>query len=109
MFSGLQGNDMGMMYSKANQNRTDIETTRANKLTDLAKPRSMTLAEERSQGEVLRSKYRGMKNQYAQSLYNQALKDEEDRRRFDEQMAMRRQSAAQSAASSTPTQQQFLV
>lgn len=111
-FSGLQGNDMGMMYSKANQQQSDIETQRANKLSDIASRR--TLAQTGYQTDVgsLTSKYQGMKNQYAQSAYDSALKEEEQQRQFNANYSLEQQKLAASrasAAAQTPSTQQFLT
>lgn len=71
--SGLQGNDMGMMYAKAGQQQTSLETDRANKLATIASQR--TLAQQGYQTDVgsLTSKYNGQKAEYTQSNYNSAV------------------------------------
>lgn len=99
-FSGLQGNDMGMMFSKAADRRTDIETARAGKLSGIASRRTLAEQEEATGGNALRSRYTGLKNQYAQQAYERALREEEDRRRWEAQMAETRRANSARIASS---------
>lgn len=108
-FSGLQGNDLGMMYSKAHQSRGDIETNRANKLASIASRRRLAEEEELTGANALRSRYSGLKTQYAQQAYQRALEQEENRRRWEEEMSLNRQRAAASSAPQMPSINQFLV
>lgn len=100
-FSGLQGNDMGMMYSKATQAKSDIETSRANKLADIASRRTLAQGTYDTNANALRSKYSGMKAQYAQDNYNDAIKQEQANAAAIKAASIK--SAAASAAQSDPT------
>lgn len=76
-FSGLQANDAGMMYSKAGQQRADIETSRANKLSSFAQRRTQVLSDDAATATALKSRYGGMKNQYAITGYQNAVTQEQ--------------------------------
>lgn len=91
MFSGLQGNDLGMFFSKGNQQRTDIESDRAGKLANIGRRQSESKNTWMSDMGSINSKYQGMKNQYAQDLYQKQVQQEEDQRRYQAQMSLENQ------------------
>lgn len=73
-FSGLQGNDMGMMFSKANQQQATIESTRANKLASITTQETNAQNANIANESALRSKYQGLEAGAASSGYDAALK-----------------------------------
>ena len=73
--SGLQGNDMGEMYAKADQQESLIEETRANKLTQISTDETNAENEEAADVSSLKSKYQGEEASYAESAYSTAVKD----------------------------------
>lgn len=77
-FSGLQGNDLGMMFSSANKQQATIESTRANKLAAITTDETNLQNTENANESSIVSKYQGQKNQYAQESYGQAVKDYND-------------------------------
>lgn len=73
--SGLQGNDMGEMYAKADQQQSLIEETRANKLSSISTAETNAQNEGNAAVSALESKYQGEEANYAQSAYSSAVKD----------------------------------
>jgi hypothetical protein len=86
-FSGLQGNDMGQMYSKANQQQGIIESTRANKLNSIATNIANEQMKETNLEGSLRSKYQGLESEYAYSNFGAAQKSYYDNIIRQQQMA----------------------
>lgn len=77
-FSGLQGNDMGQMFARSNQQQANIESTRANKLAAITTAQTNEANTYNTTVGSLNSKYAGLKSQYAQDAYASAAKDEQD-------------------------------
>lgn len=73
--SGLQGNDMGEMYSRANQQQSTIESTRANALNGISTQEANIQNGEIANESALASKYQGLEATAASSGYNTAVKD----------------------------------
>lgn len=74
-FSGLQGNDLGQMFSRANDQQSIIEQTRANKLADITTSEDNAQIQYATDWAGLGSKYQSLEDQYAQSAYGTAVKD----------------------------------
>lgn len=72
-FSGLQGNDLGMLYSKANQDVTSIQTQRANALNEVSTKISNENLTYNANESALTSKYQGEEASDANSAYDTAL------------------------------------
>ncbi len=73
--SGLQGNDMGEMFSRAGQQQATIESTRVNALNSVATQEANVQNQEIAGESALASKYQGLQAEYANSGYASALKD----------------------------------
>lgn len=101
-FSGLQGNDMGQMFSKANVQQNNIETQR----TDAINAINTSIANENlgytASSAALTSKYQGLEASAADSSYNAAVKDYQTEQYQQEQLnlgyAKLQQSAYDAAA-----------
>jgi len=87
-FSGLQGNDMGQMFARAHQDQTNIETTRANKLNDLAIQEGNVNNKYTVDNNALTGKYSALKNQYAYAGYASALKQEQQQQYQQQQLQL---------------------
>lgn len=74
-FSGLQGNDLGMLYSKANQDLTTIQTQRANALNEVATKISNENLTYTAGESALTSKYQAQEASDANSAYDTALNE----------------------------------
>lgn len=74
-FSGLQGNDMGKMFARANESQSIIEQTRANKLSQITAGETNADIQYGAGVAALTPKYQSMESQYAQSAYGSAVKD----------------------------------
>lgn len=74
-FSGLNGNDLGMLYSKANQDFTSIQTQRANALNEVATKISNENLTYNANESALTSKYQGEEAAAANSSYDTALNE----------------------------------
>jgi hypothetical protein len=114
-FSGLQGNDMGMMFSKANQDETNIETQRTNAVnainTSIANEDLNYTASE----SALTSKYQGLEAGAASTAYNSAVKDYNTQQYQQEQLDLgyaklneQASASANSLANSTTTMKENL-
>lgn len=77
-FSGLQGNDMGKLFSRANQQTTSIASTRANKLNEITTGQTNADINYAAGISSLTSKYQSLETQYAQGAYGDALKAEQE-------------------------------
>jgi len=99
-FSGLQGNDMGAMFSKANTASTNIETMRTNAINGI----NNSIANENinyTAGEsALVSKYQGLEAGAASSGYNSAVKDYNTQQYQQEQLQLGYDKLNQSARDS---------
>lgn len=73
-FSGLQGNDLGMMYAKANQQQGIIESTRANALNNIAVQEGNADITYNTNLNNLGSMYQSKEAQYANAGYDSAMK-----------------------------------
>lgn len=106
-FSGLQGNDMGQMFAKANQQQGYIATTRANKLNEITTGETNADINYGAGVAALTPKYQSLESQYAQEGYGSALKGEQDQankdRDYNLSLAKYYQSGANSAASTAAT------
>lgn len=74
-FSGLQGNDLGMMFSSAGKQQALIGTTRANKLTAITTGMGNADIKYGADVQAISGKYQGEEANYAQSSYGAAVKD----------------------------------
>lgn len=74
-FSGLQGNDLGGLYSRANQQKSVIASTRANKLNEISAGETNADIEYNTAAGGLGSKYASLEAQYANDNYGSAVKD----------------------------------
>ncbi len=74
-FSGLQGNDLGMMFSTAQKQQSNIEQSRANKLSDIAIQEANTSNTYDTEIGSLGSKYQSLEADYAQGNYGSAVKE----------------------------------
>lgn len=97
-FSGLQGNDLGNMYGRANQQRANIESTRANKLAEITTGQTNADIAYGAGMASLEPKYQSMETQYAQNAYGSALKDYQDQLYKQQQLQLSYARLAQSAA-----------
>jgi hypothetical protein len=102
-FSGLQGNDMGKMFSRANQQQGIIEQTRANKLNEITTGETNADISYGAGIAALTPKYQSLETQYANDAYGAAVKDFNDQQYKQQQLqlsyARLNQSAYNSAAS----------
>lgn len=96
-FSGLQGNDMGGMFSRANQQRATIESTRANKLAQITTGEMNADIEMNAGIASLAPKYKSLETDYAQKGYGGAVKDYQDQQYKQEQLQLSRARLAISA------------
>lgn len=102
-FSGLQGNDMGKMYSRANQQQATIESTRANKLSSIATQQTNLRNSEIANESALTSKYQGLEAGAASSGYSAAIKDFEDQQYRQQELGLREQEIAATNANRAAT------
>lgn len=72
-FSGLQGNDMGMMFADAAHEQGSIETARDNALNDIGSKLSNETQSYNANVGAITGKYSSQKNQYAQDQYGAAV------------------------------------
>lgn len=97
-FSGLQGNDLGGMFAKADQSQATIESTRANKLADIATSETNAQLTYNTDLNNLTSKYQGLEENYANTNYDSAVKSYDSDQLAQERIDI---SAAKAAAGST--------
>lgn len=74
-FSGLQGNDLGNMFSRANEQQGLIESTRANKLSEITAGETNADIDYGAGVASLTPKYQSLETQYAQDAYGSAVKE----------------------------------
>lgn len=87
-FSGLQGNDMGEMFSKANLQEQDIESQRTNAINAInTQIGNENLTYNADQG-ALTSKYQGLEEAAAQSGYADATKEYDTEAYQQEQLGL---------------------
>lgn len=103
-FSGLQGNDLGQMFSRANQQQSIIEQTRANKLNEITTGETNADIAYNSGVASLTPKYQSLETQYAQEGYGQAVKDYQAEQDRQQQLALSYAKLQQSAANSAASQ-----
>lgn len=77
-FSGLQGNDLGQMFSRANQQQSIISQTEANKLSQITTEEGNADINYQASLAALTPKYQSLETQYAQSAYGSAVSDYND-------------------------------
>lgn len=82
-FSGLIGNDLGMMFTRANQQQGIIGETRANKLNEITANETNANIEYSTNIANLTPKYQTLKNEYASGGYAAAVKAEKDQANLD--------------------------
>lgn len=82
-FSGLQGNDMGKMFSRANQQTATIASTRANKLNEITTGQTNADIAYGAGYAALTPKYQSLETQYANEAYGSAVKSEQDQANKD--------------------------
>jgi hypothetical protein len=99
-FSGLQGNDMGQMFSRANQQQSIISQTRANKLASITTQEGNAQLQYNTEAGNLGSKYASLENQYAQSGYAGAVKSYQAQQNSDRTFALGLARLQQSGANS---------
>lgn len=74
-FSGLQGNDMGQMFARANEQQAIIGQTRANKLAQITAGETNADINYNAGEAALAPKYQSQEAQYAQNAYAGAIKE----------------------------------
>jgi hypothetical protein len=74
-FSGLEGNDMGELFSRANQQESTIASTEANKLTAITTAEGNADITYNADLSALTPKYQSEEEQYAESAYSTAVTD----------------------------------
>lgn len=89
--SGLQGNDMGAMFARANQQEATIESTRANKLASIATAEGNADIKYNAGVAALTPKYMGLEEKYAQSAYGTAVKDYQDNQYKQQQLELQQE------------------
>lgn len=104
-FSGLQGNDLGQMFSRANQQQGYIESTRANKLNEITTGETNADINYGAGVASLTPKYQSLETQYAQSAYGGAVKDYQDNQYKQQQLALS-YARLNNSAPKTPTKQE---
>lgn len=72
-FSGLQGNDMGMMFADAAHEQGSIETARDNALNDIGTKQTNETMTYNADVGAIQGKYASQKTQYAQDQYGAAM------------------------------------
>lgn len=87
-FSGLQGNDLGQLYSRANEQTQVIESTRANKLAEIGAQVAGTTTKYNTEINNLGLKYRGLKEKYSQDAYGSAVKDYNEQQYRQQQLSL---------------------
>lgn len=101
-FSGLQGNDMGQMFARANEQQVIIGETRANKLAEITAGETNADITANAGIASLTPKYQSLKTQYTLNAQAEAEKDARTQansdRSFALQVAKYNQSASNSAA-----------
>lgn len=102
--SGLQGNDMGQMFSKANQQQAIISETRANKLNSITTAEGNADINYNAGIASLTPKYQSMEEQYAQSGYGSAVKDYNTQAYQQEQLQMRQEALDETARHNSATE-----
>jgi hypothetical protein len=91
-FSGLEGNDMGQMFAKADQQQATIESTRANKLATISTGEANAQITMQSSIDALTPKYQALKATYAQSNYAAAVKEYNTTAYQQEELGLRQES-----------------
>ncbi len=97
-FSGLQGNDIGGAVSGALKQQGVIESTRANKLSEIGTAETNAKLTYNTDIGNLGSKYSSLKSQYANSAYSSAVKDYQTNQYRQEELGLRQQALNISAA-----------
>lgn len=87
-FSGLQGNDMGEMFSKANQQEQNIETERTNAINAVNTSITNENLTYNANSAALVSKYQGLEAGAASDSYNAAVKDYDTEQYQQEQLGL---------------------
>lgn len=103
-FSGLQGNDLGQMFSRAQQDQTNIETSRANKLNNINTEVSNSNNTYNTANNSLVGKYSALKNEYANKALADSQKQEQDNyyKQADLQLRQQSNNIAAARASKAP-------
>lgn len=103
-FSGLQGNDMGKMFSRANQQQATIESTRANAMNSIATQESNIKNSEIDNESALASKYQGLEAGAASSGYDAALKQYNTSQYQQAELSLRQESIDATRANTAASQ-----
>lgn len=90
-FSGLQGNDMGKMFARANETQGIIEQTRANKLAQITAGETNADITMNADLAALAPKYQSEEAKYAQGAYATAVKDYNDTNYKNAQLELSRE------------------
>lgn len=103
-FSGLQGNDLGNMFARANEQQATISSTRANKLGEITAGQTNADIAYGAGIASLTPKYQSLESDYAQSGYGSAVKDYKDQQYKQQQLSLSAAKLASSNASKTASQ-----
>ncbi len=104
-FSGLQGNDLGQMFSRANEQQGYIEQTRANKLNEITTGQTNADINYGAGIAALNPRYQSLETEYAQKNYGNALSDYQSQQAAVAAANARVSRSASSAASNTSISQ----
>lgn len=97
-FSGLQGNDMGEMFSKANTQEQDIETERTNAINSVNTAITNENLTYNANEAALTSKYQGLEAGAASDAYNAAVKDYDTQEYQQEELGLEYAKLQQTAS-----------
>lgn len=97
-FSGLQGNDMGQMFARANQQQATIASTEANKLSAITTAEGNADITYQADLASLTPKYQSEEEQYAQSNYAAAVKQYDTQQYQQAELSIRQASLGISEA-----------
>lgn len=104
-FSGLQGNDMGEMFSKANLQEQDIETQRTNAVNAVNTAITNENLTYNADVASLGSKYQGLESGAASDAYNSAEKDYETQEYQQEELGLEYAKLSETTSNDAATQQ----
>lgn len=102
-FSGLQGNDLGQMFSRANEQQSIISQTEANKLSQITTEEGNADISYQSNLAALTPKYQSLEMQSAASAYSDDQKAEQDQANSDRDYNLSVAKFEQSAGSQADT------
>lgn len=102
-FSGLQGNDMGALFSRANQQQGYIESERASKLAQITTGEANADIEYNAGITSLTPKYQSLESEYAAKAYGEDTKAAQDQANKDRDYNLQVAKYRQSGAAKAPT------